>query len=116
MFLAAIGLMLVNKVAFNKFRENVQNFNEQAPGGPQPSHPAMGFPMTPHKSNQAYIWAPIGRTPKQLRNSFFQDDTDTDASPDPRLLPPPRTPSRKTPRIKREPSMSPSKRSPSKDW
>ncbi|KAF3759976.1 hypothetical protein M406DRAFT_219453, partial [Cryphonectria parasitica EP155] len=106
----AVVLVFANNMAFSKFRQHVRHYNQQRPGEAQPSHPAMGFPMTPHKPDQAYIFAPIGHTPKHIRRALFQDETDTDASPDLKLLPPVRTPSRRSP-SKGERSRSPSKRS-----
>lgn len=109
-----VAVIFANNLGFSRFRQSVRHYNRQ-PADPAPSHPA--FPLSPDKPNQAYIFAPIGHTPKHLRRAFFQEDTDTDASPDPRLLPPPKTPSRASPlKIKGDRSRSPSKRSPSKGY
>ncbi|KAI3400745.1 hypothetical protein diail_1954 [Diaporthe ilicicola] len=112
--------LLVCNVAFSRFRHNYREHNlDHANPAPQyQSLPPMGFPMSPEK-NQAYIFAPIGHTPKHIRRAFMQDDTESEASPDSRLLPPPKTPSRRSPSkgdrysspIKAERSRSPSKRS-----
>ncbi|PSR84444.1 Di-sulfide bridge nucleocytoplasmic transport domain-domain-containing protein [Coniella lustricola] len=114
--LFAVVLVFANNLVFSKFRQNVRHYNQHQPGEPQHARQSgMGFPMTPHKPDQAYIFAPIGQTPKSLRRAFLHDDTDTDASPASRLLLPPYTPSRRS-RSRGERSRSPSKRSPYKDW
>lgn len=114
----SIIAMLVCNVAFSKFRHNYEQTLHQGNSGPQYHGPGpMGFPMSPDKS-QAYIFAPIGHTPKHIRRAFLQDDTESEASPDARYLPPPVTPSRTRSPIKSERSRSPTKikleRSPSK--
>ena len=85
--------------------------------------PAAAPPMLSGSQdpNQAYIWAPIGQTPRHIKRDFFVGEaTDTDASPgEPtsRLLAFPQTPNRRSP-SKGERSRSPTKRnrSPSKGY
>lgn len=112
-----VAIVVANNVAFSKFRQSVRDFNhhQQPPAQPAQSQPSMPFAISPQKHDQAFIVAPLGQTPRHLRRAFFQDDTDTDASPDQRLLPPMRTPSRRSP-SKGDRDRSPSKRSPTKVW
>lgn len=109
-----VVVFFMNNVMFSRMRKDMQQDKRrglQRPADPAPSQPApMGFPMSPDK-NQAYIFAPIGHTPKHIRRAFLQDDTESDASPDPRYLPPPRTPSRRSPN-KGSPSRGERSRSP----
>lgn len=115
----SIIAMIACNFAFTKFRHNYRehNLGQGNPGPQYQSLGPMGFPMSPDKS-QAYIFAPIGHTPKHIRRAFLQDDTESEASPDARFLPPPVTPSRTRSPIKSERSRSPTKikleRSPSK--
>lgn len=115
----SIIAMFACNIAFTKFRHNYRehNLGQRNPGPQYQSLGPMGFPMSPDKS-QAYIFAPIGHTPKHIRRAFMQDDTESEASPDARFLPPPVTPSRTRSPIKSERSRSPTKikleRSPSK--
>lgn len=59
---------------------------------PTPVHPIFSTPAF-HNPQQAYIFAPI-ETPRRARQQFFDDATDTDNSPDVRMMLPPRTPRR----------------------
>ncbi|KAK3388822.1 Di-sulfide bridge nucleocytoplasmic transport domain-containing protein [Sordaria brevicollis] len=59
---------------------------------PTPVHPIFSTPAF-HNPQQAYIFAPI-ETPRRARPQFFDDATDTDNSPDVRMMLPPRTPRR----------------------
>lgn len=114
-----ISLFACN-AAFSRFRHNYRehSLNPAHPGAQYQPLGQMGFPLSPEK-NQAYIFAPIGQTPRHIRRAFLQDDTESEASPDSRLLPPPKTPSRRSPSkvdrfsspSKGERSRSPSKRS-----
>lgn len=115
-----VVVFCLNNIMFNKMRQDMQQNKHrglQRPADPVPSQSApLGFPISPDK-NQAYIFAPIGQTPRQIRRAFLQDDdTESEASPDQRYLPPPKTPSRRSPSKgspgKGERSRSPSKRSP----
>ncbi|ROV98763.1 hypothetical protein VMCG_06729 [Cytospora schulzeri] len=116
-----VVVFFLNNVMFNKLRQDMQQNKHrglQRPADPVPSQPApLGFPLSPDR-NQAYIFAPIGQTPRQIRRAFLQDDTESDASPDPRYMLPPRTPSRRSPSkgspSRGERSRSPNKRTPSK--
>lgn len=110
----SIIAMFACNIAFSKFRHNYRehSLNQPNPGSQYQTLGPMGFPMSPDKS-QAYIFAPIGHTPKHIRRAFLQDDTESEASPDARYLPPPITPSRRSP-IKLERSPSKTDRSPSK--
>lgn len=108
-----VAVLVANNMAFSRFRQNVRHYNHQKPADTAPSHPAaMGFPMSPDKLDQAYLYTPMSR--RHLRR-ILQDDTDTDASPEQKLLPPPSTPSRRSV-VKFERDWSPSKRSPSKEY
>ena len=111
----------LNNIMFTRFRQDMQQHKHRSlerPPAPTPSHATpLGFPISPEK-NQAYIFAPIGHTPRHIRRAFLQDDTESEASPElSRYLPAPRTPSRRSP-SKGERARSPSKRSPSKriEW
>ncbi|KAK3497066.1 Di-sulfide bridge nucleocytoplasmic transport domain-containing protein [Neurospora hispaniola] len=59
---------------------------------PTPLHPIFSTPAF-HNPQQAYIFAPI-ETPRRARQQFFDEATDTDNSPDVRMMLPPRTPRR----------------------
>lgn len=108
-----VAVLVANNMAFSRFRQNVRHYNHQKPAEAAPSHPAaMGFPMSPDKLDQAYLYTPMSR--RHLRR-ILQDDTDTDASPEQKLLMPPSTPSRRSP-TKFDRDWSPSKRSPSKQY
>ncbi|KAJ0123812.1 hypothetical protein J7T55_012282 [Diaporthe amygdali] len=112
----SIIAMFACNIAFSKFRHNYRehNLGDGHPAAQYQHMAPMGFPMSPEK-NQAYIFAPIGHTPKHIRRAFLQDDTESEASPDSRLLPPPRTPSRRSPsKLDRSPSKTDRSRSPSK--
>lgn len=120
----SIIAMFACNIAFSKFRHNYreQSLHQTNPGAQYQSLGPMGFPMSPDKS-QAYIFAPIGHTPKHIRRAFLQDDTESEASPDARFLPPPVTPSRRSPskgdrssplKVDRSPSKGERSRSPSK--
>lgn len=120
----SIIAMFACNIAFSKFRHNYREHSlDQSNSGPQyQSLGPMGFPMSPDKS-QAYIFAPIGHTPKHIRRAFLQDDTESEASPDARFLPPPATPSRRSPskgdrsspiKLERSPSKGERSRSPTK--
>lgn len=106
----SIIAMFACNIAFSKFRHNYreQTLHQGNPGSQYQSLGPMGFPMSPDK-NQAYIFAPIGHTPKHIRRAFLQDDTESEASPDARFLPPPATPSRIRSPAKSERSRSPTK-------
>lgn len=72
-----------------------------------------------HDSSQAYIWAPIGQTPRRIRREIFAADaTDTDNSPDMKALMGPQTPSGRRSPSKGDKGRSPTKgsRSPSKGY
>lgn len=105
-----VAVLVANNMAFSRFRQNVRHYNHHKPADPAPSHPAVGH-MSPDKLDQAYLYTPMSR--KNLRR-ILQDDTDTDASPDQRLLLAPSTPSRRSPSKVKWEDDSPSKASPSK--
>jgi hypothetical protein len=106
----SIIAMVASNIAFSKFRHDYreQSLNRGTPGASYQNMGPMGFPMSPDKS-QAYIFAPIGHTPKHIRRAFMQDDTESEASPDARFLPPPVTPSRTRSAMMSERSRSPVK-------
>lgn len=69
-----------------------------------------------HHPQQAYIFAPIGETPRHVRRNILGNDaTDTENSPDYKAIMPPQTPSGRRSPSKGERGRSPAKlRSPSK--
>jgi len=98
--------ILANNIGFGRLRES--SFAEAQPikqaHNPFPSQPAMPPHMLTspqqHDPSQAYIWAPIGQTPRHIRRGLFaaaaDDATDTDNSPDQVraiMAAPPHTPS-----------------------
>lgn len=125
---AMLAVILASNMGFSRFRDSAfvnqpkanvpgpHAYTSQPAGAPTHSLPPSQDP------NQAYIWAPIGQTPRHIRREFMlQPDTptDTDGSPDaPRaaIMPPPKTPSfRRSPsKGEREHSPSKSSRSPTK--
>ncbi|CAK7218894.1 hypothetical protein SBRCBS47491_003660 [Sporothrix bragantina] len=128
---AMLAVILASNMGFSRFRDaafdpakpnlpSQHSYTSQPIGGP-PGPSSLPSSQDP---NQAYIWAPIGQTPRHIRREFMlQPDTptDTDGSPDvPRaaIMPPPQTPSfRRSPsKGEREHNRSPTKagRSPSK--
>ncbi|KAK3996366.1 Di-sulfide bridge nucleocytoplasmic transport domain-containing protein [Cladorrhinum sp. PSN332] len=95
----------------------------------KPAEPVQPPPVVPpmlghsihHNPSQAYIWAPIGHTPRSVRKTLFADEaTDTDNSPDYKMIMPPQTPSGRRSPSKGDRDRSPSKgvraRSPSKGY
>ena len=65
-----------------------------------------------HHPQTAYIFAPISQTPRHVRKTLFANDaTDSEASPDMKMIMPPQTPSgRRSPsKGDRERGRSPSK-------
>lgn len=129
---ALLVAIVANNVGFSRLRESA--FVETQPitqaHTPFPSQPAVPPHMltSPHQhgAGQAYIWAPIGQTPRHIRRGLFaaaaDEATDTDNSPDPvrAVLAPPQTPSvRRSPsKGERDRGRSPTKggRSPSKGY
>lgn len=110
MMLSVVFVVIAaTNMSFGKYRQSLQSHQ---PAHPAPSHAAEFNPMmSPQRDrNQAYIFAPIGHTPRHIRRAFLQDDgTDTDASPDYNtIMPPPQTPSRRSP-SKGERGRSPTK-------
>ncbi|KAB5546854.1 nuclear envelope protein [Coniochaeta sp. 2T2.1] len=126
-----IVVIIANNVGFGRLREPSSfaeaQVNKQA-HGPFPSQPAMPPHMLAspqhHDPSQAYIWAPIGQTPRHIRRGLFaaaaDEATDTDNSPDVvrTIMAPPQTPSgRRSPgKGEKDRGRSPTKagRSPSK--
>lgn len=107
-----VAVLFTNNMAFSRFRQNVRHYNHQKPEPPTPSHAAVGH-MSPGKLDQAYLYTPMSR--KNLRRILDDNDTpETDTSPDPRRLPAPRTPSRRSPSKVKWEDDSPFKGSPSK--
>ncbi|KAK4168746.1 Di-sulfide bridge nucleocytoplasmic transport domain-containing protein [Cladorrhinum sp. PSN259] len=95
----------------------------------KPAEPIQSQPVVPpmlghsihHNPSQAYIWAPINQTPRSVRKTLFADEaTDTDNSPDYKMIMPPQTPSGRRSPSKGDRDRSPSKglrgRSPSKGY
>lgn len=106
---------------------NGHHHNVRPAADPLQSPPAALPPMLgSHDPRQAYIWAPIGETPRHVRRGIFaaaaNDATDTEGegySPEPasRALMPPQTPlnnRRRSPERGRSPSKA--SRSPSKGY
>ncbi|KAM7205225.1 hypothetical protein V8F33_001056 [Rhypophila sp. PSN 637] len=97
---------------------------------PLQSPPAVPHMLGHHDPRQAYIWAPIGETPRHVRRGIFgaaaADGTDTEDNyspdvPTKSIMPPPQTSRRRSPSKgdrERERGRSPSKlmRSPSKGY
>ncbi|KAL2261579.1 hypothetical protein VTK26DRAFT_3842 [Humicola hyalothermophila] len=118
-FILSIFLVAVvaSNVGFAFLRESTLAQQSVKPTEPLHSPPAVPPPMfgpaAHHNPQQAYIWAPIGQTPRHVRKTLFAaagDASDTDNSPDFKaLLPPPQTPS-----LRRSPSKGDRGRSPSK--
>ncbi|CAK7270128.1 hypothetical protein SEPCBS119000_003929 [Sporothrix epigloea] len=130
---AMLAVILASNMGFSRFRDAAfepakSNMPSQHP---YPSQPKSGLPQpsslpSSQDPNQAYIWAPIGHTPRHIRRKFLLQQgtpTDTEESPDvPRsaIMPPPQTPSSMrrpgTSDREREHSRSPTKlgRSPNK--
>jgi len=124
--------IIANNVGFSRLRESsfVETQPMQQAHNPFPSQPAMPPHMlaSPHQHDpsQAYIWAPIGQTPRHIRKGLFGtaggEGTDTDNSPDliRTIMAPPQTPSgRRSPsKGEKERGRSPAKggRSPSKGY
>lgn len=116
---AMLAVILASNMGFSRFRDSAfVNQSKNVPGphayASQPaSAPQHSLPPS-QDPNQAYIWAPIGQTPRHIRREFMlQPDTptDTDGSPDaPRaaIMPP------KTPSFRRSPSKGEREHSPSK--
>ncbi|KAL1840124.1 hypothetical protein VTJ49DRAFT_780 [Mycothermus thermophilus] len=93
-----LGAVIASNVGFNSLRNSAIPQPEK-PAAPLHSAPAM--PMAPmlgpaaaHNPNQAYIWAPLSQTPRHVRKAYFPNDvTDSEASPDMKMIMPPQTPS-----------------------
>ncbi|KAG7291951.1 hypothetical protein NEMBOFW57_001980 [Staphylotrichum longicolle] len=120
LFLAAV---IASNVGFGFLREST--LAHSAPPA-QPLHsPPAAPPMLGSNAaqipQQAYIWAPINQTPRHIRKNLFQNEaTDSEASPDLRMIMPPQTPSGRRSPSKGDRDRSPSKnsrvRSPSKGY
>ncbi|KAL2150173.1 hypothetical protein VTH82DRAFT_7849 [Thermothelomyces myriococcoides] len=124
-FLISVFLAVVfaNNVGFAFLRDST------LPQPPKPAEPLQSPPVVPpmlgsaaaHNPQQAYIWAPISQTPRHIRKSYFVNDaTDSEASPDFKMILPPQTPSGRRSPSKGDRGRSPSKgsrvRSPSKGY
>ncbi|KAK3898087.1 Di-sulfide bridge nucleocytoplasmic transport domain-containing protein [Staphylotrichum tortipilum] len=93
LFLAAI---IASNVGFGFLRESTFAPPPQ-PAAPLHSAPALA-PMlgsaAAHHPQTAYIFAPINQTPRHVRKTLFANDaTDSEASPDMKMIMPPQTPS-----------------------
>ncbi|KAL2268828.1 hypothetical protein VTJ83DRAFT_3674 [Remersonia thermophila] len=120
-----LGAVIASNVGFNSLRNSAVPPPEK-PAAPLHSPPVM--PMAPmlgsaaaHNPNQAYIWAPLSQTPRHVRKAYFPNDvTDSEASPDMKMILPPQTPSGRRSPSKGDRGRSPSKgsraRSPSKGY
>lgn len=124
-----LAVIIASNMGFSRFRDAAfdpakSNLPSQHSYSSQP----MGGPPQPSSQdpNQAYIWAPIGQTPRRIRREFMLQQgtpTDTDGSPDisrAAIMPPPQTPSsmRRPGTGEREHSRSPAKfgRTPNKQY
>ncbi|KAL2175518.1 Di-sulfide bridge nucleocytoplasmic transport domain-containing protein [Thermothelomyces heterothallicus CBS 202.75] len=124
-FLISVFLAVVfaNNVGFAFLRESAL---QQPPKPVEPLHsppvvPPMLGSAAAHNPQQAYIWAPLSQTPRHIRKSYFVNDaTDSEASPDFKMILPPQTPSGRRSPSKGDRGRSPSKgtrvRSPSKGY
>ena len=120
LFLAAV---VASNVGFGFLRESTLA-HSVAPAHPlhsPPAVPPMMGPSAAHIPQQAYIWAPISQTPRHVRKNLFANEaTDSEASPDLKMIMPPQTPSGRRSPSKGDRGRSPSKnsrmRSPSKGY
>ena len=120
LFLAAV---VASNVGFGFLRESTLA-HSAAPAHPlhsPPAVPPMMGPSAAHIPQQAYIWAPINQTPRHVRKNLFANEaTDSEASPDLKMIMPPQTPSGRRSPSKGDRGRSPSKnsrmRSPSKGY
>lgn len=120
LFLVAV---VASNVGFGFLRESTLAHSAK-PAEPLHSPPVMP-PMlgsaAAHNPQQAYIWAPLSQTPRHVRKSFFANEaTDSEASPDMKMIMPPQTPSGRRSPSKGDRGRSPSKgtriRSPTKGY
>ncbi|CAK7263648.1 hypothetical protein SEPCBS57363_000675 [Sporothrix epigloea] len=124
---AMLAVILASNMGFSRFRDAAFDPAKSiSPSQHSYTSQPMGGPPQPSSQdpNQAYIWAPIGQTPRSIRREFMLQHgtpTDTDGSPDvsrAAIMPPPQTPSsmRRPGTGEREHSRSPAKfgRSPNK--
>ncbi|KAH6854774.1 Di-sulfide bridge nucleocytoplasmic transport domain-containing protein [Chaetomium sp. MPI-CAGE-AT-0009] len=120
LFLVAV---VASNVGFGFLRESTLSHV------PKPAEPLHSPPVVPpmlgsavaHNPQQAYIWAPLSQTPRHVRKNFFVNDaTDSEASPDMKMIMPPQTPSGRRSPSKGDRGRSPTKgtrvRSPSKGY
>jgi hypothetical protein len=120
LFLVAV---VASNVGFGFLRESTLA-HPARPAEPLHSPPAVP-PMlgsaAAHNPQQAYIWAPISQTPRHVRKNYFANEvTDSEASPDMKMIMPPQTPSGRRSPSKGDRGRSPSKgsrgRSPTKGY
>ncbi|KAK4156800.1 Di-sulfide bridge nucleocytoplasmic transport domain-containing protein [Chaetomidium leptoderma] len=120
LFLAAV---VASNVGFGFLRESTLAH------AAKPAEPLHSPPVVPpmlgsaaaHNPSQAYIWAPLHQTPRHVRKNYFANDvTDSEASPDLKMIMPPQTPSGRRSPSKGDRGRSPSKgsrvRSPTKAY
>ncbi|KAK4454731.1 hypothetical protein QBC34DRAFT_392464 [Podospora aff. communis PSN243] len=111
-FLLSMILVAIigTNICFGSLRESTLPHPVQ-PQSSQPAAPPMlGAPQ--HNPRQAYIWAPIGETPRHVRRNLLMDDaTDTENSPEMKALMAPQTPSARRSPSKGERGRSPTKAS-----
>ncbi|KAK4247693.1 Di-sulfide bridge nucleocytoplasmic transport domain-containing protein [Corynascus novoguineensis] len=118
-----LAVVVANNVGFAFLRDSTLHH------APKPAEPLHSPPAVPpmlgaaaaHNPQQAYIWAPLSQTPRHVRKNFFVNDaTDSEASPDFKMILPPQTPSGRRSPSKGDRGRSPSKgtrvRSPSKGY
>lgn len=110
--------IIANNIGFGRYAAPPPTSKPEFHPPQQPDFPMLTSPQ--RDPNQAYIFAPIGQTPRHIRRAFLPAEaTDTDASPDYKaILPPPQTPSGRRSPSKGDRGRSPTKsrRSPSKGY
>lgn len=107
LFLVAV---IASNIGFGFLRESMHAHSAKL-AVPMHSPPAVPpvLETAAHHGQQAYIWAPIGHTPRHIRKNLFANDvTDTEDSPELRAIMPPQT-------ARRSPGKGDGARTPSKD-
>lgn len=95
-----IVAVIGSNAGFRSLRESTLTHHHTTPHPPAPplhSPPAMPSILgsaVAHNPREAYLFAPLSQTPRHIRNKFFFNDaTDSEASPEAKMLMPPQTPS-----------------------
>ncbi|KAH6630586.1 Di-sulfide bridge nucleocytoplasmic transport domain-containing protein [Chaetomium sp. MPI-SDFR-AT-0129] len=88
-----------SNAGFRSLRESTLTHPTAPPPPAQPLHSPPAMPSllgsaVAHNPREAYLFAPLSQTPRHIRNKFFFNDaTDSEASPEAKMLLPPQTPS-----------------------